>query len=152
MLRATTGRCPIRMQDNQANCGPFALKNALAAIGIERSAEELEKACGTSATNGTPTKGIVKAASKIDGLQPAVIRETRSDIALLKLEHAVRRGRPVVIAWCSREPGDHWVAVVGVLGERYLVADAADSELVLSHAVDELESKWRDSKYEGVIL
>jgi len=31
------------MQDSQANCGPFALKNALSALGIERSAEELEK-------------------------------------------------------------------------------------------------------------
>lgn len=140
------------MQDAQHNCGPYALRNALAAIGIERSAEELEKACGTSATNGTPTKGILKAAAKIEGCTPALLRETRRDIALLKLEHAVRNGRPVVIAWRTQDPGDHWVAVVGVLGDRYLIADAADSELVLSLAVEELEAKWRDTKYEAVIL
>ncbi len=142
------------MQDSQANCGPFALKNALTALGIERSAEELEKACGTSATNGTPTRGVFKAASKIDGCNPAIVRETRSDIALLKLEHAVRRGRPVILCFCDSQgnPGEHWVSVVGVLGERYLVADSADSELVISMGVDELESKWRDTKYEGVII
>jgi ABC-type bacteriocin/lantibiotic exporter with double-glycine peptidase domain len=140
------------MQDSQANCGPFALKNALEALGIKRSAEELEKACGTSATNGTPTKGILKAANKIEGCNPVVIRESKSDVALLKLEHALRHGRPVVISWSTVSPGDHWVAVVGVLGERFLVADAADSELVLSMTVDELEAKWRDNKYEAVIL
>jgi ABC-type bacteriocin/lantibiotic exporter with double-glycine peptidase domain len=140
------------MQDSQANCGPFALKNALEALGIKRSAEELEKACGTSATNGTPTRGILKAASKIDGCSPWVLREARRDVALLKLEHAVRRGRPAVVAWNSGSPGDHWVAVIGVLGERYLVADSADSELVLTYSVDELEAKWRDTKYEGVVL
>lgn len=140
------------MQDSQANCGPYALKNGLAALGIERSAEELEKACGTSATNGTPTRGILKAAQKIEGCNPVVLREGKSDVALLKLEHALRRGRPVIIAWRVLTPGDHWVAVVGVLGERFLVADAADSELVVSYAVDELEVKWRDTKFEGVVL
>lgn len=137
------------MQDAQHNCGPYALRNALEAMGISRSAEELEKACGTSATNGTPTKGILKAAMKIEGCKPSILRETRRDVALLKLEHAVRRGRPVIL--CVQD-GSHWVAVVGVLGERYLVADAADSELVLSLTVDELEAKWKDTRYEGVIL
>lgn len=140
------------MQDAQHNCGPFALRNALQALGIDRSAEELEKACGTNATNGTPTRGILKAAAKIDGCNAVLLREGKSDVALLKLEHALRKGRPVVISWRSQTPGDHWVAVVGVLGERFLIADAADSELVISLGVDELEAKWRDSKYEGVIL
>lgn len=140
------------MQDNQANCGPFALKNALTALGIERSAEELEKACGTTATNGTPTKGIYKAASKIDGCMPVLLREKRTDIALMRLAEALRRGRPVVISWCSESPGDHWVAAVGVLGERYLIADSGHSELVVSCDVAELEARWKDKHYEGVIL
>jgi len=140
------------MQDNQSNCGPFALKNALAALGIERSAEELEKACGTTATRGTSVRNLVRAAGKIEGCDAVLLREKRSDVALLKLEHAVAAGRPVLITWSTEEPGDHWVAVVGALGDRYLVADSADSELVLSYTAGELEAKWRDSSYEGVIL
>lgn len=126
--------------------------NALAALGIARTTAELESLCGTSATDGTPTRNILKAAGKIDGCRPVLLRERRRDIALMRLAEALRRGRPVVLSWNSAEPGDHWVAVVGVLGERYLVADSADGELVVSRGVDELEAAWKDKNYEGVIL
>lgn len=143
------------MQDSQANCGPFALKNALAALGVERSAEELEKACGTTATSGTPTRGILKAALKIDGCHPVKLRERRRDIALLRLKGALDWGRPAILVWCDSEgnPGGHWVAVVGMLGDRYLVADAADNELVLSFSAAEVAERWVDEGvYEGVVL
>jgi len=137
------------MQDSQANCGPFALKNALSALGIERSAEELEKACGTTATKGTPTKGVHKAASKIEGCSPVALREKRCDVAMLKLDRSIRIGRPALLVV---DEGQHWVAVVGFLGERYLVADSGDSELVLSYTAAGLEERWRDTTYEGVLL
>lgn len=140
------------MQDNAANCGAYALKNALAALGIERTAAELESACGTSATNGTDPRGIYRAASKIDGCTPIRLREKRRDIALMRLSEALRRGRPVVISWNSESPGDHWTAVIGVLGDRYLVVDSACSELVVSLGVDELEASWVDGSYLGIII
>jgi hypothetical protein len=143
------------MQDSQANCGPFALKNALAAIGIERSAEELEKACKTSATKGTPTKNVVGAVKSIDGCTPVLIRERKRDIALLRLRGALDEGRPVLLVWADGEgnPGEHWVAAVGMLGRRYLIADAAENELVLSLGVEEVAGKWCDGgTYEAVVL
>lgn len=81
-----------------------------------------------------------------------LIRERRRDIALLKLSEAVRRGRPVILSWRVDEPGDHWIAVIGVLGDRYLVADSGDAELVISCTLDELVDRWRDTRWEGVIL
>lgn len=126
--------------------------NALAALGISRSAEELEKLCGTTATAGTPTKSILRAAGKIDGCRPVLLRERRRDIALMRLANALRIGRSVVLSWRTDVPGDHWVAAIGLLGERYQIADSADNELVMSFAVDELEERWRDTNYEGVIL
>lgn len=140
------------MQDSQANCGPYALKNALAALGIERTAGELESACKTSATDGTSLRKIFAAAGKIEGCYPVTLREKRSDVALLKLSEALRRGRPVVIAWCTNNPGDHWVAVVGMLGDRYLVADSAHNELVITYTTGELINRWADGSYEGVVL
>lgn len=140
------------MQDSQANCGPFALKNALASLGIDRSAEELERACGTTATSGTPTRGIIRAAAGIAECRPLLLREKRRDVALMRLSEALRRGRPAVLSWNCEEAGDHWVAAIGILGERYLIADSGDSELVMSYPVQVLEEKWRDTKYEGVIL
>lgn len=142
----------MRMQDSQANCGPFALKNALHALGIPRSIEELEALCKTSATNGTPPANILRAAKKIDGCRPVKLSEKRRDIALMRLAEALRKGRPVLLVWCAESPGDHWVAAVGVLGERYLIADSGDVELVLSLDVGDVEARWRDGHYEGVIL
>jgi hypothetical protein len=44
------------------------------------------------------------------------------------------------------------VAVIGFLGERYLVADSGDSELVLSYTAENLAARWNDTTYEGVLL
>lgn len=140
------------MQSSQANCGPYALLNALAALGIQRTAEELETACKTSATKGTSVSNLMKAASKIEGCHPVKILEAKRDVALLRLRFALMQGRSVVMCWRTEVPGDHLVGAIGMLGDRYLIADPADSELVISLSVEELEDKWRDSKYEAVIL
>lgn len=145
----------MRGQDSQANCGPYALMNALRSLGIMRTREELEVLCGTTMTDGTPPPKLLRAIGRIDGCQPVKIRERRRDIALLRLKGALDQGRPVVLVWQDSEgnSGGHWVAAVGMLGDRYLIADAADNELVLSHTVAEVAEKWVDEGvYEGVVL
>ena len=140
----------MRMQNSQATCGPTALQNALFALGIRRSQEELEVACKTTATMGTSTAKLLKAVGQIEGCVPVRFNERRRDVALLKLRCAVMDGRPVILSW---QTGTHWVAAVGMLGPRFLVADAAEAELVLSFTVDELAALWDDDgKYEGVII
>jgi ABC-type bacteriocin/lantibiotic exporter with double-glycine peptidase domain len=140
----------MREQTSRASCGPFALLNALKAIGIERTPEELETLCKTSMTDGTDTPNMVKGAAKIDGCTPIRIKERRRDVALLRLRFALTSGRPVVLSWCE---GSHWVAAIGVLGERYLICDSDDLELVLSYQVEEVAKLWVDEGiYEGVVL
>lgn len=140
----------MRGQDSQANCGPYALLNACRALGIQRTADELETLCGTTMTAGTTTNGLLRGAAKVEGLAPGLLRERRRDVALMRLHAAVSRGRPVILSW---HQGEHWVAVVGLLGDRYLVADAAENELVLSLGVAEVADAWCDGRtYEGVIL
>jgi hypothetical protein len=129
--------------------------NALRAIGITRTREELETLCGTTMTDGTPPRKILRAVSKIEGCFPVKLRERRRDIALLRLKGALDQGRPAVLVWHDSEgnPGGHWVAAVGMLGGRYLIADAADNELVLSMTVEEVATYWADGGiYEGVVL
>lgn len=133
----------MRMQDSQATCGPSALSNALAALGVKRSSAECEVLCKASATNGTNTKAMAKAIQSIDGTHLRVLRESRPDVAMLRLLALLQRGRPVLLVVDS---SSHWVAAVGVLGDRVLVADAADLELVLSYTPEELATRWRDGK------
>ena len=124
--------------------------NALRALGIQRTAAELEAACRTTQTLGTSTTKLVRAAGQIEGCAPVRFAERRQDVALLKLRCAVTDGRPVLCSW---NDGEHWVAVVGMLGPRFLVADPAEAELVLSYTVDEVVALWTEGgRFEGIIL
>lgn len=141
----------MRFQTNQSTCGPTALFNALVALGVERSLDECEHLCGTT-TEGTDGPALVRGAAKIPGLTPVPLRESRPDVAVLRLVAALRAGRPVVLAVDSDE---HWVAAVGLLGERVLVADSADNELVQSLPLSQLLERWRGTgrrPFYGVIL
>lgn len=140
------------MQDSQAGCGPASLSNALAAVGIRRSVTECESLCGTNATVGTPPPRMVKALKSLGivGIDAHVIREKKGDVAMLRLEYSLRHGRPVLLVV---DDGGHWVAAVGLLGGRYLVADPADTELVVSYEPDEIAARWSDgAAYYGVAL
>lgn len=142
----------MRQQDSESNCGVYAVRNALFAMGIERTAAELEKVLGTTATDGTNIRRMLKYLATVENCDPVRIKEKRSDVALLKLEHALRAGRPVIISWTTEDPGDHWVAAVGMLGELFLIADSAEMELVMSFSVDEVQEKWDCGGFDGVVL
>lgn len=142
----------MRMQDSQAGCGPATLSNALAAVGIRRSVPECEVLCGTTATAGTPIGKMIKALRALDvaGIDGLPLKERRRDVAVLKLEKALRAQRPVLMVV---DNGGHWVAAVGMIGNRILVADPADNELVLSYEPEELLTRWdTGGTYYGVIV
>jgi hypothetical protein len=129
------------MQNSQANCAPTAVKNALCALGIERSVEECEVLCGCTATDGTPPKKLYKGLETIHELDPVIISESREEIALVLLEQALRDGRPVIMLVDAAE---HWVTAFGLLGKRVQIADGADSELVISSPISAMASRWKN--------
>ena len=143
----------MRMQDSQANCGPFAVRNALAALGIDRSVEELEKLLGCTATHGTTGTKMWKGLLSIAELNPVKIDESRQDVAHLRLRAALDAGRPVV---CCVDNNEHYICAIGLLGSgRVLIADSADTELVLSLDWSQLMGRWRSGlrrAYWGIAL
>ena len=78
---------------------------------------------------------------------------TRDSIAAMLLERHIRAGTPVVLVV---DCDSHWAAVVGRLGDRYLLADSADSELVLSMSEGELLQRWANPEarrgFYGVVI
>jgi ABC-type bacteriocin/lantibiotic exporter with double-glycine peptidase domain len=137
------------MQDTAANCGPASVANALEALGIKRTQTECETLCKTSGTDGTSARNIIKAVQSL-GCKGAVVKEKRAAVAMLMMGHWLTQGRPMII--CVDE-ASHWVAVVGKLGERILVADPADNELVVSCDSAEMVDWWTaTSGYYGVVL
>jgi ABC-type bacteriocin/lantibiotic exporter with double-glycine peptidase domain len=140
----------MRLQDSQANCGAASLSNALAALGISHSQAECAELCKTTATEGTPPKRLLSGAKQL-GRQPQVVSEKRGAVAMLYLDAHLRAGRPAVLCVDNDE---HWVAAVGLLGERILVADPADNELVLSYSRAGLVARWgsKAGRYYGIVL
>lgn len=138
----------MRLQDSQANCGPASLQNGLLALGIPVTQAECAAACGTTATDGTSPKGLLKGA-KAFGRQPLIINEKRATVATLWLRHFLSHGRPVVL--CV-DKSEHWVTAVAAMGDRILVADSADNELVLSYTTSALASRWGEARHYGIVL
>jgi ABC-type bacteriocin/lantibiotic exporter with double-glycine peptidase domain len=137
------------MQDTAANCGPASMSNALAALGKDHSQDQCAALCKTTATDGTPPTRLLKALRGL-GMEPVVIKEKRAPVAVLMLCHWLERGRPAIL--CV-DHGGHWVAAVGLLGDRILVADSADNELVLTYSREKLVERWAgDGTCYGVVL
>lgn len=129
----------MRMQDSQANCGSTALYNALQSLGIKRSMKECERLCNVTAQDGTSTQDLIQAASAIKGLKPRLIGESNHTAAESILSNNLRKGRPAILAV---DDDSHWIAAVGMLGPRILVADSAHNELILSYNEDQLLKRW----------
>jgi ABC-type bacteriocin/lantibiotic exporter with double-glycine peptidase domain len=134
-----------RFQSYRADCGPSALSNALDALGIRRSHDELVTLCGTTADGTTPLqlkRAITALRESCDLAGPGEMKDTHADIALLRLGAVLADGRPSILLVDNWE---HWVAVVGRLGHRFLVADSADLRQSISYKPDELALRWLHS-------
>lgn len=131
-----------RFQSYRADCGPSALGNALDALGIRRSHDELVTLCGTTADGTTPLqlKRAITALRDSCGLMgPGEMKDTHADVALLRLGAVLSDGRPAVLLVDSWE---HWVAVVGRLGHRYVVADSADLRQTIHSTPADFADRW----------
>lgn len=146
----------MRYQSVPGRCGPAALREALAAIGVQRSEDELAALAKTT-VDGTSPRGLLRALSLLElEREPAYyMMEARADIAYIRVAEALREERPVVLCVDNY---NHWVAVTGFLGAsrpRFVVADAGHEERILYLTAPELLSRWRGPArlaYCGVVI
>lgn len=141
------------MQSSQANCGATALYNAAQALGKQLDLMACERVCRTTATDGTSIRGFLFGAKKL-GLQTAqTLRCDSAKRAESWLNEQIVAGSTVAV---TVDESSHWAAVIGKLGDRWLLADSADNELVLSLSTGELMHRWCASeckpKFYGVAL
>ena len=132
----------MKFQSTQSLCGPASLSNALKALGRDVSEAAVEKAIKRSgsyrpAVNGTTQDELALVAEK---WAKVVMRGSCADsLAIQFLRGELVLGRVGII---GVDRGTHWVAVIGLLGDRFLVVDPADDELVLSLSGPELRERW----------
>lgn len=145
----------MRYQSNRASCGPAALHNALAALGITRSEDELVQLCKQT-PDGTSSRNIAKAIQSISTTEQPLRGQTfgfkGANEALVSIWYYVSYlGRPCILAVDGWE---HWVTIIGHLGTRFGVADSANNALVLYYSPDELTTRWEgpNGGYYGIIV
>ncbi len=132
-------------QSNRWQCGPFALKHALAIVGRFVDEESLTKAARTT-KEGTDEKMLRRAAERFD-CRLLEVRRFTEPAAFKALTSALALGRACMI--CINQWG-HWVTIVGfdAKSERFVVIDSEKNPVVRIPAWSELKRRWVYNEYD----
>ena len=122
------------------NCGPVSLCNALRCLGIFLSEEESKALCSTEC-DGTDEHDIMRALEVL-GISHKELEKWDAISASLSLRKALLKGQPVII---STENYTHWVVVVGLIGDSFVVVDSDSTEITQIVQMKELCTTWRGS-------
>lgn len=136
----------MRLQESQNWCGPTALSNALLSLGRDIPPAACATNCRTT-IEGTDEKDICRAITEL-GFEPVVVRNW------FALVGAVTGGSPVVCSVTVDDPEDHWVAVIGVSGDRLIVVDSLKHELTEAYEKADWLEFWKGAPrgFYGVAL
>lgn len=134
----------MRYQQRAWSCGPAALVNAARAIGVRISEGRARKLAGTT-EDGTDETELIQAVRAV-GLTATPHHSKDQPAAWAFVRSNVLEGRPCLI--CI-DQWTHWVTVVGIVGDRVLVADPANTVKnkgengILSLSRTDLDRRWR---------
>jgi ABC-type bacteriocin/lantibiotic exporter with double-glycine peptidase domain len=140
----------VKYQLHKSTCGPASLANAFEALGYHRTEEELRELSKGKGGEGTTYAGMKKAVVAC-GLGCKTIVEQRERNAMLALYYAIDNNMPVIIPIRNWE---HWVAVVGKLGNNYIVVDSGSDDLLYFYTAKEVSDLWRSptGRYYGIVV
>ena len=139
----------MKYQSSKSSCGPASLSNALEALGIERTEDELAT-LSKQDTTGTTSINLRKAAEAV-GVEVNNVVIQNAESAAWCVSYHMTAGHPGILVVDNDE---HWVALVGHLNGTYIVADSADNDLLLFYSEEQLLERWRNEhcKYNGFFL
>ncbi len=132
-------------QPNTWQCGPFALKHALAILGRFVDENALSKAAKTT-RGGTDERMLTRAAKHFD-CNLVEVRKFDEDSAYNALTRDLDKGIPCLI--CINQWG-HWVTIVGYDPKtfRFVLLDSEKDPVVRIPAWSELKRRWVYNEYD----
>jgi ABC-type bacteriocin/lantibiotic exporter with double-glycine peptidase domain len=151
----------VKWQETEYYCGPASLSAAFRVMGVRVSQANIARSAATTEAEGTDELGIQRAALA-HGFGVDLVATSNAQDARSQLRESLLAGRTAVI--CTHR-WTHWVAVLGVNGDKFLLFDPArtlESKRtgVSSYGWKRLSSIWEASyrtrgkgpKYYGVIV
>lgn len=150
----------MRLQSSQASCGRAAASNALKALGHDISEQQVDRLLKTikivgdeHAADGTGFDTLARALSQAPrswGVEaPELFSSHCRETAVFSLRGLLGSGR-VALLWVDLDK--HCVAVIGTVGRRFIICDAADDELVLSYSEGQTLARWGSEGSEHGIM
>jgi ABC-type bacteriocin/lantibiotic exporter with double-glycine peptidase domain len=138
----------VRAQRKGYWCGIASIANALEVLGIRRTQREIAKLCDVSEDAGTDETEM-KRALMANGVAVDEWHEDCPDQSELWVRHCTANGWPAILCVDSDE---HWVTVIGLCGERYLLFDPARNTGIEVHDKVSLNARWvnDDGVYYGL--
>jgi ABC-type bacteriocin/lantibiotic exporter with double-glycine peptidase domain len=135
----------MRYQSTDHFCGPAAVANALRSLGKNITEMQVEAAVAKAyrkgdakSVEGTSQSQIKKALD--------VLKYNHTEFNLAHAEASWRTLRSFLNDECpvllAVDDSEHWVAAIGTIGKRVLIADGLNSELVLSYDREEMLARW----------
>jgi hypothetical protein len=131
-------------QPNTWQCGPFALKHALAIVGRFVDERTITRAAHT--TRGGTDERMLRRAAKRFNVKLIEIKRFNEDTAYNALTKYLEMGLPVLI--CINQWA-HWVTIVGynARSKRFVVLDSEKDPVVRLPTWTELKRRWAYNDY-----
>lgn len=128
----------ISPQPNLWQCGPFALKHALVALGVFADEHQITKIARTRSSYGTDEVQLARAAKSFDCRLP-LVRRHEAEQARRELMSYLRKGIPALI--CVHE-WSHWVTVVKAERSRFIILDSRDDAVLTIVSWADFRNRW----------
>ncbi len=125
-------------QPNDYVCGPFALKNAFATLGIFADENQISKLSGTRWWSGTDEIQLARAAKKYH-CSLKIVRRFHDEEALRELRSYLKRGIPCLL--CI-DDWHHWVTVIKEQAGKFILMDSKDKAVLTIYSWRKLRSEW----------
>ncbi len=148
----------MRQQSTESACGFCATANALKALGLHEVDEatvarwvDKVRRAQHPGLDGLDEwnlgRAVSEAAPKRMKLVVRAVHVRDSALAVLALRGALEAGSVAVLAVDPVEHegaygASHWISACGRVGDRFLLADSADTEVVLSLSPSQLLLRW----------
>jgi ABC-type bacteriocin/lantibiotic exporter with double-glycine peptidase domain len=137
----------MKKQSTSWWCGVASIANALEVLGIRRSQREIARICAVSPEAGTDEVEM-KRALLANGVQVDEYQTDNLPEAWRWLHQHVNKIGPTILCVDNWE---HWVTVIGVVADRFVLFDPARNQGVEVHGSLSLQGRWRhEETYYGI--
>ena len=134
-----------KLQQFPWSCGAASVVNACRALGRRVAEGRVRSLAGSSEAEGTDEVGLIQAVRGL-GLKATPHHSSDAATAWAFIRSNVQDGRPCLL--CI-DQWQHWVCVIGVMGDRVIVIDPANTKANMAengtHSLSrrDLHKRWR---------